>query len=66
MTGQIGNRRATTTDSSGYYRFENVKPGQIYVISIFARGYVFRPSTKALMIYREASLGYSVNFTADN
>lgn len=66
LTDQTGNRRTTLTNPSGQYSFADVEPGQIYIISVSARGYVFRPSTQTFKIYREGSLSYNFNFTSDN
>lgn len=66
LTDQTGNRRTTSTTSSGHYRFTDVPPGQTYVISVFARRYTFSPSTQTLPISKDGLLSYNVNFTADN
>lgn len=41
MTSQTGETRTAKTDSSGNYRFEDVRAGETYVFSVSASGYQF-------------------------
>jgi hypothetical protein len=40
-----GNVRSTMTGTFGYYRFDNVTPGQTYTISVEAHKHNFTPQT---------------------
>ncbi len=43
LTDQNGVTQTATTDSSGYYRFEDVQAGGTYIFNIFSKGYTFTP-----------------------
>lgn len=43
IVDENGQTRSVTTNSFGYYRFEEVEVGQTYIISVFSKGYQFTP-----------------------
>jgi hypothetical protein len=43
LTDQNGVTRTSTTDSVGYYSFENVQAGETYVFNVLSKGYTFTP-----------------------
>lgn len=45
LTDASGNSRTTTSSQFGYYRFNNVEVGQIYVITVASKKYQFLPQT---------------------
>ena len=43
LTDQDGNSRTTKTSAFGYFRFDEVEAGQIYIISVNSKRYQFTP-----------------------
>ncbi len=43
LTDQYGVTLTSTTDSFGYYHFENVQAGETYIINVLSKGYIFTP-----------------------
>jgi hypothetical protein len=61
LTDSQGNVRTTTTDSSGYYHFDDVQAGQTYILSATGKRYSFSQPLQVLNIKEEAN---QVNFIA--
>jgi hypothetical protein len=45
LTDQNGEIRTATTNSFGYYRFDDVRAGETYVINVSSKRYQFNPQT---------------------
>ena len=45
LTSAAGERRTTTTNPFGFYRFEGVEVGQTYIVAVLARRFIFTPQT---------------------
>lgn len=43
IVDENGQTRSVTTNSFGYYRFDEVEVGQTYIVSVFSKGYQFTP-----------------------
>lgn len=50
MTDSQGNQRQALTNQQGYYQFEGVPGGQVYVFSAFHRRYLFEQPTQVQFI----------------
>ncbi len=50
MTDQTGNQRQVYTNQQGYYTFEDVAGGQVYIFSAFHRRYQFEQPTQVQFI----------------
>lgn len=59
ITDSTGNSRTTITSSLGYYRFDDVDAGQMYVISVVSKRYEFQQ--QVVMVVEELE---NLNFTA--
>ena len=53
LTDISGNTRIALSSPFGYYRFEDVQSGQVYVLSIEHKRYVFDPNTHVLNVVDE-------------
>lgn len=43
LTDAAGNQRLARTSAFGYFRFDNVEVGQVYIVSINSKRFVFQP-----------------------
>jgi hypothetical protein len=59
LTDQNGETRSAVTDSSGYYRFEEIEVGRTYILNVAAKKYNFMPQVFSLTEETD-----SLNFTA--
>lgn len=59
LTDQNGEIRTARTDSTGFYRFENIMVGQTYALNVFSKNYVF--DSKVITVNEEVS---DFNFSA--
>jgi hypothetical protein len=62
MTAANGERRHTTTDSFGRYRFDSVSSGETYVFSARSRRYSFGNSPQVVAVNDNT---FDINFVAD-
>ena len=62
LTDANGERRFATSSLGGYYRFDNVPAGAIYVINATSKRFVFRKATQTLNAINDVN---TVNFIAD-
>jgi hypothetical protein len=60
LTDQNGETRAVSTNSFGYFKFEDVAAGETYVVNVLARRYSFAP--QAVTVNNELT---ELNFTAE-
>jgi hypothetical protein len=63
LTDSQGNVRTTTTDSSGYYQFDDVQAGETYVLTATGKRFTFSQPVQVLNINEEAN---QVNFIANS
>lgn len=49
LTDSHGNTRTVLSSSFGYYRFENVAVGEIYVLNVYSKRYQFNPQVVSVM-----------------
>lgn len=61
ITDENGNVRNVSTNSFGYYRFDEIEAGQTYVLAVSSKRYQFDPPTQ--IIYASDDLS-EINFTA--
>ena len=61
MTDSAGATRTVLTNSSGYYRFDNVASGATYIIAARAKRYTFEPSSQVINVAEDLA---KVNFTS--
>jgi hypothetical protein len=59
LTDTDGNSRSITTGSFGYFRFDDVRAGETYVVSVVSKRYQFSP--QVITVNEELS---ELNFTA--
>ena len=57
-----GETRTVLTNSFGYYRFDGIPIGQIYVISVADKRYQFANNTQVITVSEEIT---ELNFTAE-
>lgn len=62
LTDANGNTRTAATNSFGAYKFDTVPAGQIYVVSVSHKKYVFSPDSQVLNVSEDLS---GIDFTAD-
>jgi hypothetical protein len=63
LTDATGVVRTTTTNETGYYRFEEVEAGATYVIGVSAKRYSFKQAVQVMSINDEAT---DVNFVGSS
>jgi hypothetical protein len=63
LTNSQGNVRIATTDSSGYYRFDDVQAGETYILTATGKRYSFSQPVQVLNINEETN---QVNFIANS
>ena len=63
LTDSQGNVRTTTTDSSGYYQFDDVQAGETYVLTATGKRFTFSQPVQVLNINEETN---QVNFIANS
>ena len=63
LTDSQGNTRTTTSNSFGYYRFDDVQAGATYILSASAKHYTFSQPSQVLNINDETD---QVNFIANS
>jgi predicted extracellular nuclease len=63
LTDSQGNTRTTSTETGGYYRFEDVQVGETYILSASGKRYTFSQPLQVLNINEEAN---EVNFIANS
>jgi hypothetical protein len=61
LTNQSGETRAAITDSSGYFRFDDVAGGETYVLTVVSKRYLFAP--QVVSVTEELT---ELNFTAES
>lgn len=59
LTDQNGNTRTVISSGFGYYRFENVQVGQLYIFTVQSKRYTLEPQTNFII-----SEMNDLNFTA--
>jgi phosphoribosylformylglycinamidine (FGAM) synthase PurS component len=59
MSDMMGNVRTATTNQFGYYRFDGVQVGKLYVLEAKAKNYRFDP-----VFLKVLDVADNVNFTA--
>ena len=57
-----GEFRTTNTNSFGYYSFEDLPAGDVYLITVSNKRYVFSNDTQAFVLNDAVE---NINFTAD-
>ena len=62
LSSTTGEMSSTLTSSFGYFRFDDVTVGQVYVFSVSAKRYTFADPTQAHNIVEETD---GINFVAD-
>jgi hypothetical protein len=62
LTNSDGGTRMARSNSFGYYRFDDVASGQVYVLSINSKGHTFNPPTIVLNVNDEIT---GADFVAD-
>jgi hypothetical protein len=63
LTDSSGEVRTATTTSFGYYRFDDVRAGETYILSAAGKRYTFSQPVQVLYINEETD---AVNFIADS
>lgn len=63
LTDSSGNVRIATTSAFGYYRFEDVRAGETYILSAAAKRYAFSQQTRVLNVNQVTD---AVDFIADS
>ncbi|HEX8734050.1 MAG TPA: Calx-beta domain-containing protein [Pyrinomonadaceae bacterium] len=58
----LGERKYAITSSFGYYTFENVTAGDVYVISVLSKRYTFNPPNRIITVQED--LG-DINFVSE-
>jgi hypothetical protein len=61
LTAQDGLRKITYTSSFGYYRFDGVRSGEAYVLSVSAKRFTFAQPTVVIGVFDEMT---GLDFTA--
>lgn len=61
LTDVNGNSRTIVTGSFGYYRFDDVRVGETYIISVASKRFLFTPSSRVLNVTDELT---DVDFVA--
>jgi hypothetical protein len=61
LTDQQGETRRATTNSFGFYRFDDVPAGRVYIVSAGHRKYRFNPESRILTVSEDLS---GIDFTA--
>jgi hypothetical protein len=62
LTDSSGESRSVLTGSFGYYRFTDVQVGEIYVLTVQAKKYIFAYPSKVVSVQEELT---SLDFIAD-
>lgn len=62
ITDSNGTKQTTRTNPFGYYRFTDLTAGEIYIFSIYSKGYTFNPATIAVTVNEDLS---NINFVAE-
>ncbi|HEX8735027.1 MAG TPA: carboxypeptidase-like regulatory domain-containing protein, partial [Pyrinomonadaceae bacterium] len=62
MTGASGETRIAFSSSFGYFTFENVRIGEVYILSVRAKQFQFSQSSQAVSVLEEVT---DVNFIAN-
>ncbi len=58
-----GSQQTVRSNSFGHYRFDEIRAGETYVLSISSKRYVFNPSSRVLLVKDEMT---EVNFVAES
>jgi|GEM_PF-3296064 len=61
ITNQNGETQTVSTDSFGYYRFDEISVGETYIITVRHKRYQFTNNSQVLTVFEDTN---DVNFTA--
>lgn len=50
LTSSSGARMQAISNSFGYYSFQNLESGNVYVVTVAAKGHIFAPSTQVITL----------------
>jgi predicted flavoprotein YhiN len=62
MTGASGAQRMAFSSSFGYFTFENVPVGEVYILTVRAKQFQFSQNTQAILLSEDLT---DINFIAD-
>ena len=62
MTGASGAQRIAFSSSFGYFNFENVPVGEVYILTVRAKQFQFSQNTQAVLLSEDLT---DLNFIAD-
>ena len=63
LTNSAGESRIAQTGSFGYFRFENVRVGETYVLTVYARRFTFAEPSRIIALTDDLT---EVNYISDS